>query len=201
MVRSSCIRMTLPIVAVCLLFAGCTGTSVTVNPDPASLQPGVTVKCGAVAVKEVPADRVYPPAANMVPSFVVALEQSGYFDKVYYPARPDDKVDMTLQSKFDVEFIPNMGSNLVKSFFTGLTLFILEPVFWFDYDYQMKGRVDVSRNGGVVKTMNASTEAGMSMKFLSLGESVKLEGETLAKAKDSLFKQLLRDLNSHCKGQ
>lgn len=180
------------------LLGGCTGTNMAVTPEPSSITFAVTKKCGAVAVKEVPAERVYPPAGNLVPGFAAALEKSGLSDAVYYPSRPDDKVAMTLESKFNVVFDPNNGSNLTKSFFTGFTLFLLEPVFWFNYDYTLDGSVDILEGATRVKTLRANSAGEMSMKFLSLSEVQSLEGNTLAKAKESLYRQLLKELSSYC---
>jgi len=104
-----------------------------------------------------------------------------------------------MDAKFDVVFQPNMGSNLTKSFITGLSLFLLEPVFWFKYDYNMNAVVDLYQNRSKVKTITASTSADMEMKFLSLGDAVSLESKTLAKAKESLFKQIFKDLENYHK--
>jgi len=185
-------------VAMLLICEGCTGTNMNVNPDPASLQINVAKRCGAVAVKETPADHVYPPAGNLVPGFVSALEKSGLADKVFYPSRPDDKVDLTLDAKFDVLCDVNAGSNMTKSFFTGFTLFLLEPIFWYNFDYELKGKVDIMRENVKIATLQAASESEMSMKFLSLSETQKLEGDTLNKTKESLFKQLLIDLSKYC---
>ena len=181
-----------------LLVSGCTGSVVNVNPDPASLKVAISKKCGSIAVKEASSVHVYPPAGNLVPGLVNSLERSGLFDKVYYPSRPDDKVDMILDSKFDVIFEPNMGSNMTKAFFTGFTLFLLEPVFWYDYDYKLSGQIDIKKEENKTGTITAATDSSMSMKFLSLSEAVKLEGETLAKSKESLYKQLLMKLDDYC---
>lgn len=180
------------------LLGGCTGTSMSVNPDPASINVVVAKKCGAIGVKEVAADHVYSPAGSLVPGFAAALEKAGISDSVYYPSRPDDKVSMTLASKFDVEFDPNNGGNLTKSFFTGLSLFVLEPVFWFNYDYTLKGTVDIMVGKDKVKTLTAASSGEMSMKFLSLSEVQGLEGSTLAQAKESLYRQLMVELSGYC---
>jgi len=180
------------------ILGGCTGTNMSVTPEPSSINVVVTKKCGALAVKEVSTDRVYPPAGNLVPGFATALEKSGLSDTVYYPSRPDDKVTVTLESKFDVKFDPNNGSNLTKSFFTGLTLFLLEPVFWFDYYYTLNGTVDIMEGKTKIRTLQASSAGEISMKFLSLSEIQNLEGQALAMAKDSLYRQLARDLSGYC---
>jgi len=87
-----------------------------------------------------------------------------------------------------------MGSSFFKAFFTGLTLFVLEPVFWYHYEYTLSGNVIISKNGERIKTVDAKTDAIMSMKWLSLGQAVTLEGETLGKAKKSLYRQLMKEI-------
>jgi hypothetical protein len=185
-------------VAVALIFlSGCTGTKMMVRPELAGEEKH-SGPCGSVAVRELTADRVYPPAGNLVPGFADALRESGLAKAVYYPSRPDDHVDYTLDAKFDVLFEPNMGSNMVKSFVTGLTLFLLEPAFWYDYDYRLKGEIGVYRGPVKLTQMQSEAEAQMQMKFLSLGEVQRLEGETLSSAKKTLYRQLLTDLNKAC---
>ncbi len=186
------------IATACLICAGCTGTNLSVHPDPAYLPMNVTKRCGAVAVKETPADHVYPPAGNLVPGFAIALKKSGLAEKVFYPARPDDQVDLTLDAKFDVLFDANAGANLTKSFFVGLTLFLLEPALWYDFDYNLTGKVEVLRGNAQPQTLQAASDAEISMKLLSLGETQKLEGEALPKTKESLYRQLLLKLNDYC---
>jgi hypothetical protein len=75
-----------------------------------------------------------------------------------------------------------------------LTLFIIEPLFWYDFDYTLSGTVDVVKNGKVIKQLSAVTDATLSVKWLSLGKVASLEGETLAQAKKSLFQQLINDV-------
>ena len=69
---------------------------------------------------------------------------------------------------------PHSGSAFAKSFFTGLTLFIIDPLFF--------------------KQLSAVTDATMSVKWLSLGKVTSLEVETVDKAKKSLFQQLISDI-------
>jgi len=182
-----------------MLLSGCTGTRIQVNPDPTTvqLQP-VTRKCGTVAVRELTPVRVYPPAGNLTADFARELVQSGMFDTVYYPSRADDKADITLEGKFDVGFEPNMGSNLAKSFVVGFTLFLLEPVFWYDYGYDLQGKVDIYGEKQLIRTTDASSHAEMSMKFLSLADVTNLEQETLDAAKRSLYLQLLVKIGDYC---
>ncbi len=184
--------------ALAVAFGGCTGTRMNVKPDPASVPTPVSKKCGRVAVKEATPDRVYGPAGNLVPEFAKELERSALFEEVYYPTRPDDQVDLTLDAKFNARFNPNNGSNFTKSFLTGLTLFLLEPVFWFDYYYDLDGVVDIYREKAIVKTINAGATAEMGMKFFSFGEAVNLERDTLTKAKLSMYKQMIKQLDDYC---
>jgi hypothetical protein len=181
-----------------ILLSACTGTTTAVTPDPATLTTTVSKKCGIVAVKEVPSIKVYPPAGNLVAGFADALERSGIAEKVYYPSRNDDKFDLALDSRFDVTFDANTGGNMTKSFFTGLTLFLLEPVFWFNFNYEMTGEIDIIRAAQKVDSIKANSEGEMSMKFLSLGEAQTLEGSTLAMLKESLFRQLILKLETAC---
>jgi hypothetical protein len=48
----------------------------------------------------------------------------------------------------------------------------------------------------VIKQVSAVTDATLSVKWLSLGNVASLEGETLEKAKKSLFQQLLNDIGN-----
>jgi hypothetical protein len=183
---------------VSVLLSACTGTTTQVTPDPDTLTTTVSKKCGIVVVKEVPSIKVYPPAGNLVAGFANALERSGIAEKIYYPSRNDDKFDLALDSRFDVTFDANTGGNMTKSFFTGLTLFLLEPVFWFNFNYEMTGEIDIIRATQKVDSIKANSEGEMSMKFLSLGEAQTLEGSTLAMLKESLFRQLILKLETAC---
>jgi len=191
-------KWTLAIVAVLGLISGCTGTKMAIHPEFGDASPKYEGLCGSVAVREVTPDKLYPPAGNLVPGFADVLRESGLAKEVYYPARPDDKVDHTIDAKFDVFFEPNMGSNMAKSFTTGLTLFLLEPVFWYNYNYSMKGEVGLYRGPLKVSTVRSESDAEMQMKFLSLGQAVNLEGETLKQCKQALYRQLLGELKKEC---
>lgn len=193
-ITTSCLLLLIFIV----VLTGCTGTQIMVNPEPSPLDLKGSGKCGNVAVKEMTPDKTYPPAGNLTPGFAAELERSGLFTNVYYPSRPDDQVDLIIDSKFNIIFDPNMGSGMVKSFLTGLTLFLLEPVFWYDFDYEFVGKVDLYEGKVLKKTYDAQTSAEMQMKFLSLGETVTLESDTLTKAKASIYNQLVRKVGDYC---
>jgi hypothetical protein len=183
------------LLVVTLLAAACTGTSVVVRPDPNTLPASTSKRFSSVGIKDVPPARVYPPAGNPVAGFALAVERSGVAEKVFYPPRPDDQTDATLDTKIDVTFDPHTGASFAKAFFTGFTLFLLEPIFWYDFDYVLSGNVEVIRPSGSRLTLNAAAAATMSAKWLSLSQVQNLEGETLTKAKDSLYRQLLGQLS------
>ncbi|MEX1665423.1 hypothetical protein [Zhongshania arctica] len=174
---------------------GCTGTKVLVTPDPDSFGTIYNYKYQDLGLRNIPGDKVYAPAGNITESFGTELRTSRFAKNVYYPLRPDDKVDITLESKFDLEMDPHMGSGMIKAFITGFTFFILEPLFWYDYDYKIVGSVDVYKNGTLTKKVSAQTDATTSMKWLSLSKGQTLEGEALGKAKLSLFKQLMIEID------
>lgn len=180
-----------------IIATSCTGTRMNVTPSPDSLTSTFPKTYNALAVRELAANRVYPPAGNLVRGFADELERSNLASNIYYPARSGDKVDLTLNSKFDVSMDPHMGYLMLKSFVIGLSLFILEPVFWYDYDYALVGQIDVLKEQNKVDVLKAKTDANIGMKWLSLGKAQTLEGETLGKAKQSLYRQLLESLHKH----
>jgi len=182
----------LPVVLVSA--TACTGTTVLVTPSEDAFPATHAQRFESLGVREVPSDREYPPAGNLTSAWVAELRASGIAANIYYPLRPDDDVDLILDSGFDVTFNANSGSNMAKSFFTGLTLFLLEPFFWYHFDYNLSGNVDVKVQDKTVSTIEKEAVARMSMKFLSLGEAQKLEGEVLGRSKRSLFRQVIQEL-------
>lgn len=191
MIRKLCLAIT----AFTMVFlVGCTGTRMNISPPPDGLTGTFPQKFNAVGVKEIPADKVYPPAGHPAQDFARELELSGISKTVYFPSRPDDKVDAVLETKVDVAMDPHMGSLMLKSFVTGLTLFILEPAFWYDFDYALVGRVDVVQEGKRTP-IEAKTDASIGMKWLSLGQAQNLEIEAMKKSKQSLFRQVIEKLS------
>jgi hypothetical protein len=177
-----------------LVLASCTGTQVAVQPPVDSLPATFPNQFAAVGVREVTSDHVYGSAGNVVQGFSNELRTTGLASETYFPARPDDPVDVTLDTRIDVTVNQNTGSAMVKAFFTGLTMFLLEPAFWYHLDYKLVGHVDVLHGNRKLGELDADTDARMSMKFLSLSEQQTLEGETLGEAKKSLYRQLMDDL-------
>lgn len=176
-----------------LFLTGCTGTRMAISPPLSGETRPMAQKYNAVAVREIPADLVYPPAGHPAQDFAREVELSGIARNVYYPARPDDKVDAVFEVKVDVTMDPHMGSLMVKSFLTGLTLFLLEPAFWYDFDYVFDGTVDVVQQGRRTP-VHAKATGSIAMKWLSLGQAQKLEADAIRQTKKSLFRQLIAEI-------
>ncbi len=188
-------KLNLLIIAVAAFFIiGCTGTEIKIRPENALIAQNVMGPYTTIGVKDVSSGTSLPQAGNMTEAFSNELRKSGVTKEVYYPFRPDDKADIVLESQFNVALDPHSGSAFAKAFFTGFTFFILEPLFWYDYDYTFSGTVDVVKNGKIIKQLSAVTDATMSVKWLSLGKVTSLEVETVDKAKKALFQQLINDV-------
>ena len=187
------------VVVAAMFLTGCSGVRLQVLPDPATVQlPPVTGRCGTVAVRELTPDRVYAPAGNLAAGFARELVLSGLFDTVYYPSRADDTADLTLEGKFDVGFEPHAAANVARSMGVWGSLFLLEPAIWYEYGYDLAGRVTVAGGQRPVRPIVAAAHAGMRVRFLSLADVYGLEQEALDAAKRSLFRQLLAAIGDAC---
>jgi hypothetical protein len=183
------------IISLCIiLLSGCTGMHQGVQPPPETLQQKFDQKFSSVGVKEMTADRVYPPSGWLAQDFAREIEASGLAKAVYFPSRPDDKVDAVLEAKFNVVMDPHMGKLMLKSILIGLTLFILEPVFWYDFDYALVGHVEIVKGENRIP-IEEKTNSTISMKWLSMGEAQKMESEVIKNSKKSLFLQLIEKIS------
>ena len=184
------------IIALMLLISGCTGTKIIVKPDPSSIKPSTEKNCGVVAVKEAGENFVY---SGDVQLFAKELEKSGLYDKVYYPARHDDKVDLILDTKFIGKLTHDKVVGFTQSIIIGLSLFILEPVFWYDYYLDFNGKVAIVVNDNVVDTIESNTHTQMSVKWLSLMSIDNVAVQALKASSESMFKQIINELNVYCR--
>lgn len=193
-------KLLLLVALLCVGFvlSGCSGVKITVNPEPSMVTGSNDYKCGSVALKETRPSLIFSPAGNLVPDFARALERSGMFENVYYPSRPDDKVDLVLDAKFDLVVDPHGGSLMAKSFLTGLLLFIPEPFIWYDIGYNANGQVDLLKDKALIATSSPRVDSEISLKFLSMFDLQQLQSEIIVKVKDSLYKQAINDLSRHC---
>ena len=179
------------ILFVAAILAGCTGTQLKVTPDiPAkgvrSILPSVGIEDRSIGV---PAQ-----AGDLADAFAKELRNSRVAADVYYPQRPNDPIDTTLETKFTLTVDPHQGSSFAKSFFTGFTFFLLEPAFWYDFDYALQGEVDVLKDGKRIKHSEGKADATISAKLFSLGELPKLEQEALTQGKKVVFGQMINGI-------
>ena len=179
---------------VAILVAGCTGTQIKISPESSALEQSFNSSYGLVGVRDVPAEKTLAVTGNLTEAFSNEIRSSGLAKEVYYPLRPNDKTDITLNSQFNADVDRHSGSHFATAFFTGFTFFIFEPFIWYDFDYTLAGNVDVIKDGQVIKRVNAKTDATVSVKWLSLSDLAKLQDEVLIKAKKSLFQQLIQDI-------
>jgi hypothetical protein len=181
-------------IATSLLLAGCTGKEIIIRPENTLFSPSVGNSYSTVGLKDATTVRTIPVVGNVTEAFGNEMKSSGFAKEVYYPLRPDDNTEITLESKFKAEIDTHSGSAFVKSFITGFTMFILEPFLWYDFDYRFSGEVLIFKDGKMIKQTSAVSDATMSVKWLSLSDVASLEAETIIKLKKSLFNQLLNDI-------
>lgn len=161
------------------------------SPSAQLNTPGPTIN--SVSVSDKSDELVEVPAAiGLAESFGKELLETKFAKSVYYSRHTESPVDMYLSTRFKVSESPNVGSAITKAIFTGLTFFILEPAFWYDFDYTLEGDVDVTNNDGKhIKHSTGKVDATVSTKFLSLGELPNLRVSALSQAKKVLFSQLI----------
>jgi hypothetical protein len=181
-------------IATSIFLAGCTGKEIKIRPENTLFNPSVGNSYSTVGLRDVSTGKTFPVVGNVTEAFGNEMRSSGFAKEVYYPLRPDDNTEITLESQFNVDVDTHSGSAFAKSFITGFTMFILEPLFWYDFDYKFAGAVGLFKDGILIKQVSAVTDATMSVKWLSLGDVASLEAETITKAKKSLFNQLLNDM-------
>ena len=180
---------------VSLSLIGCTGTEMVVKPDPNTQSTSVTKKYQTAGVRPKQSDfPSYAGAGNISDGFANAIEESGFAKQVMYPLRGDDKPEIVFDSQFSAKADTHSGANFTKAFFTGFTLFLLEPVIWFNYDYVLEANIGIIKNGERIQTINARSDVSLSAKWLSLSDIQRMEPDALAKAKRALYYQILRDV-------
>ena len=185
------LRMTFLLAGTVLMTSGCSGTRITVKPDPATLETTFRAKCGTVAVQK-------NKTGLVVREFVNELIDSKVFDKVYYPPKAGAPVDLVLNPIFEVEYDRNPVGASTKAVATGLCIMLPAPVTWYNIDYHLSGQLEVYEAGSKVDTLTAKTRSRMSMKLFSMEEEKALQPKALSKGKESLYKQLLIELDKYC---
>jgi hypothetical protein len=177
-------------VIVILMITGCTETQVKITPE--SITQTFNQPYNSVGVRDVPAEKTLPFIfGNLTEAFSNEIRTSGFSKDVYYPFRPDDKVDMILDSQFNVEMDTDNVAFLAKVFLTVFTLFLLEPVFQYDFDYKLAGNINVLKDGKIVKKISATTNVTIST---TINDMSAVQAEVLVIARKSLFQQLMQSI-------
>ena len=186
-------------IVILLLSFGCTGARVIVMPDSKSIKRPTTKGCGKAAVTELTAQGNDKIPNELVIAFAKYLEQSGLFEEVYCPIRSTDKFDISINSKFDVQVDSHTAPNMAKAFITGLSWFVLEPIFWYEDSFVFSGHVDITKDGKQVATFDAKTNADLYRKLLSTGNAEVFQKQLWPVALNTTFSQLLGDIETYCK--
>ena len=185
----------LALIFISLSMVGCTGTQVTVKPDPMTISTANLPRHDKVGLRsEGSMSSSYGPSGNLTEGFSNSMRETGFAREVAYPMRPDENVNLALDTQFTIKPNLHSGANFAKGFFVGLTLFLIEPIVWFDQDYELEGSAVVTKNGQRSPAVTARADANISSKWLSLGDLPSLEVEALTKAKKSLYLQLMREI-------
>jgi hypothetical protein len=167
---------------------GCTGIEHHVSPE--SNYQVFNSPYSSAGIRSTGSERSF----NLSDDFTSAIRTEGLAKDVYYPLRPDDKVDVVLDTKFESSVDTHGGSLALKSFFIGFTMFLFEPLIWYDFDYVLSGEVSIFKNKQLIRKVSAKTDASISAKWLSLSDIKKEQDNMIVKAKKSLFSQLMTEV-------
>ncbi len=178
---------------------GCTGTSIVIQPEPDTITAPTTKGCGRVAIREVKEDgSTSTIPGEVVLEFAKYLEQSGLFNEVYCPVRDSDEYNVLLHARFNHTIYPKTAVNNVRSVVMGASLFLFEPFIWYEFSFEVAGKVDVKKEGTTVASFNSNARADLYYKFLSPVSGV-LVKEVLPASYKASFAQLTRELETYCK--
>lgn len=82
----------------------------------------------------------------------------------------------------------------IKNYFLGLTLFLLEPILWYDISYSVSGSLTLKETTKTMGPFLATADAATKARWLSLDKLAKLHAnaqrDTLSRASDELLRQL-----------
>ena len=176
--------------------SACTGTRFMANPDPAVLEKDYANAYETVGVRGKTSEGSPDEAGDMVADFAYELRTSRFAEGVYTEIDPGDDVSVMLESSFDVTVDRNSASNTMKSVLTGLTLFLLEPVFWYKEGYELEGEVVVMRDGERLGTVEAQTNVTIQLKYFSMSERDEVRSDALSKRKTALYRKLMTGIAS-----
>lgn len=108
-----------------------------------------------------------------------SLDESGLFQTVYYPVRSSDPLDggiaLRLTSRFKMD-----GAWFPKAFFSGFFMFLPTPVIYYNHEYQSECVLELSKDGRLLKTYQASGNVIASHKIFAPPEKLEAEGTEAA---------------------
>ncbi len=117
--------------------------------------------------------------------FLELLRKSNLFDKVFYPVFQPSQVQLTFridfERKFDYHYFSNEGKNLLLL----ASVFLLSPFLKVHVDYIIQGRIDIEREGKVLKSYRGEAISGIYMPFFT----------SYTKAADQLSEKAMRSVS------
>lgn len=141
-----------------------------------------------------------PANANdgFVKRVISKLQKTNYFKEVScgpYAKKPEFPY-IDLSFNIDETQDMNMGGNMTKAFFTGLTLFVLAPVLPNTYDFNTNYYLQATWPNGTKREYRASCEGSASGTFPYTGlvqEYRKMSGDATEKCMTSVINQFTSD--------
>lgn len=142
--------------------------AITVRADPAPLPLRVGVR---QAVQAVPGGY-----GDFTPAFVQALTKANLFASVLYPVRPDDQLDLVLETAFSGKFVAD-DAQFPKAIFTGILLWLPAPFVEYEHHFQASGTVRATSVKGLpLRSYEAKSDIPVVMKILAPADEIETEG-------------------------
>jgi len=103
------------------------------------------------------------------------LDESSLFQSVYYPVRPDDRLDGGLELRLSARFKTD-GALFGKAFLTGFFMFLPAPLVVYSHEYQSECTLDLVKNGKTLKQYKADGNVTVKHKLFASPEKIEAEG-------------------------
>jgi hypothetical protein len=132
--------------------------------------------------------------SDLVPIINKNLTESGLFQTVYYPVRPDDPLDGQIQLRLNASFKQDPAL-FPKAFFTGFFMFLPAPLFTYKHHYEARCTFDVVKDGKTLKTYTSTASVEASHKLFGPPDKIEAEGTEAASKLlcGNLVNQLIAD--------
>lgn len=141
---------------------------IIVRADPAPLPLKVGVR---QAVQQVPGGY-----GDFTPAFVQALTKANLFASILYPVRPDDQIDLVLETAFSGKFVVD-DAQFPKAIFTGILLWLPAPFMEYEHHFQASGTVRATSVKGLpLRSYEAKSDIPVVMKILAPADEIENEG-------------------------